>query len=221
MDRLQRNHHQPSDSTHQVSRRGRGFVPRMGLASDSPTCGLSIVTQAHSGHSSRTDSEELFKSPTPMGSESTCDTSSPSPRTRKSNSSGAGSDTRGEGESLAASTPERGHRISISRDSDMCSSESTSDTSPSFPGDNHNERSSDEEPWTWFDSPTRNGRTRDQRRKISFKIIVVFRGGWCDTSRTLLKGEKERVSWGSFFFRPHFCLLPTTVDTYRLFALLD
>lgn len=185
MDRLQR-HHQQLDPTQQVSRRGRGFVPRMGLASDAPTCGLSIVTQAKAGHRSRADSEEVFKSPTPMGSESTFETSSPSPRTRKSNSSGAG--TRGEGESLASSTPERGHRISISRDSDMCSSESTSDTPPSFSGDNHD----DEEPWTWFDSPTRNGRTRDQRRKISFKIIVVFRGGWCDTSRTLLKGKKER-----------------------------
>lgn len=192
MNRIQR-HHQPLESTQQVSRRDRGFVPRMGFASDAPTCGLTIVTQAQSGHRSRIDSEKVFKSPTPMGSESTFETSSPSPRTRKSNSSGAG--TGGEGESRASSTRERGHRISISRDSDMCSSESTSDTQPSFPGDNHN----DEETWTWFDSPARNGRTRDQKRKISFKIIVVFRGGWCDTSRTLLKGKKGRAAWGSSF----------------------
>lgn len=45
--------------------------------------------------------------------------------------------------------------------------------------------------WTPFDSPPResSGVRELQRRKCEFKVYVVFRGGWCTSSHSLLRGE--------------------------------
>lgn len=45
--------------------------------------------------------------------------------------------------------------------------------------------------WTGFDSPPHAASNKRalERRKCDFKIIVVFRGGWCSSSHNLLKGE--------------------------------
>ncbi|CAM9500538.1 unnamed protein product [Ectocarpus sp. 13 AM-2016] len=47
--------------------------------------------------------------------------------------------------------------------------------------------------WTAFDSPPPGpgGGRELERRKTTFKIFVIFRGGWCTSSQALLKGFME------------------------------
>lgn len=44
--------------------------------------------------------------------------------------------------------------------------------------------------WRSFDKPPPSGGRNLATRKCTFKIFVIFRGGWCTSSHALLKGER-------------------------------
>lgn len=121
----------------------------------------------------------LCAPPKPSNSSSTCRTSSPSPRLRETEdesaavaSPGFGFGRRREGSPSRGPTPQPQH-----------TSAASADTS-----------------WGQFDGPPgpascgSSGREL-QRRKCTFRVFVVFRGGWCTTSHSLLRGKLIVYAW--------------------------
>lgn len=162
-------------------------LPQSGLGMSPPLLGSSRAEPAVTKATTAAESKETSTTPPrfskPMSSGesgSSCLTSSPSPRVRNSESRGD-SDAPptsngglgwegnrrgrngGDNERPAAPRPCGGHDSDLSRRSI----------------------------WTVFDSPPHDASNRRalEQRKCDFKIIVVFRGGWCTSSHNLLKGE--------------------------------
>lgn len=92
--------------------------------------------------------------------------------------------------------PSRFNEVVISDDgeSSILSSQAPSTTAappPAAPPTPRSEAPRRRVLWTAFDSPPPGpgGGRELERRKTTFKIFVIFRGGWCTSSQALLKGE--------------------------------
>lgn len=122
-----------------------------------------------------------FSKPMTSGeSGNSCLTSSPSPRVRNSESNG---------ESDAPATSNGGSSWEGRPGGRMGGEDDKTATPQPYGGDDSGLPKTSI--WTEFDSPPHAASNKRalQRRKCDFKIIVVFRGGWCTSSHNLLKGE--------------------------------
>lgn len=159
---------------------GSGMSPRLLNSSRAVPAVAKATTAADSKETSTTPPR--FSKPMTSGeSGSTCLTSSPSPRVRNSESRG--------GTDAPATSNGGGHSWEGRRGGSNGGADESAATPRRFGGDDSGlPRTSI---WTGFDSPPHAASNRRalQRRKCDFKIIVVFRGGWCTSSGNLLKGE--------------------------------
>lgn len=132
------------------------------------------------------------------GSDSTCGTSSPSPRlslatTPMERANPASISSSSSATTAGSSRTHRRHPSGGGRDQSSSPTPATADSAAARAADSGEDRG-----FMGFDhfdeAPpgTRTGRELEHR-KCRFKVFVVFRGAWCDTSRMLLTGECSYV----------------------------
>lgn len=162
--------------------------PRL-LASQRAVPSVSKTTRPEGATETSTSPPHFCGKPMSSGeSGSTCLTSSPSPRVRNS-------ETRGDSEVPATGGGGGGgDYIWEGRQGAGKGGEGGTGAPSRRCGGDESDPSKKKSIWTGFDSPPHAASNKRalQRRKCDFKIIVVFRGGWCTSSHALLKGECGR-----------------------------
>lgn len=187
---------------------GAGGASNSNDQSNSPTTCNSTACNTPAGKAIPSSIDQAFcATPKPSKSSTTCRTSSPSPRIREEEgmAPSPGFWTR---RSISRRGAAEGESVRIGLKHCGATGGGGDDGVSAGEGLSDDEESEGSAIWNEFDtSPCTGGISGGigghgrelQRKKCTFKVFVVFRGGWCSTSHVLLKGVSRCFCMLSFF----------------------